>query len=239
MHSFSHLIYEQCWENSVLHSPMVQLKCSCNPHVGSSITSQGQQTFQNFTMLPFHHCVIGLAYLNGHLCKIYLSWSYLTILIWLCPVELSCWHCLHCFSQEADLAIAPLTISSMRERVIDFSKPFMDLGISIMIKKPEKQKPGVFSFMDPLSSQIWLCIGMSYIGVSFILFLVSRFSPYEWQIEDRLSGPSFTNDFTMLNSLWFSLGAFMRQGCDMSPRQDSYIVGICLTWTNAESLVFH
>jgi len=49
--------------------------------------------------------------------------------------------------QEADLAIAPLTITSKRERVIDFSKPFMDLGISIMIKKPEKQKPGVFSFM--------------------------------------------------------------------------------------------
>ena len=60
--------------------------------------------------------------------------------------------------QEADVAIAPLTISSMRERVIDFSKPFMNLGISIMIKKPEKQKPGVFSFMDPLAFDIWMCI---------------------------------------------------------------------------------
>jgi len=52
------------------------------------------------------------------------------------------------------MAIAPLTISSMRERVIDFSKPFMQLGISIMIKKPEKQKPGVFSFMDPLDVKV-------------------------------------------------------------------------------------
>ena len=83
------------------------------------------------------------------------------------------------------MAIAPLTISSIRERVIDFSKPFMSLGISIMIKKPEKQKPGVFSFMDPLSSQIWLCIVLSYLGVSLVLFLVSRFSPHEWQIEGQ------------------------------------------------------
>src|SRR6218665_3505787 len=120
--------------------------------------------------------------------------------------------------QEADAAIAPLTITSIRERVIDFSKPFMNLGISIMIKKPEKQKPGVFSFMDPLSSDIWMCIVISYPGVSFVLFLVSRFSPYEWQIEDKEDGPSFTNDFNMLNNLWFSLGAFMRQGCDISPR---------------------
>ena len=120
--------------------------------------------------------------------------------------------------QTADLAIAPLTISSMRERVIDFSKPFMSLGISIMIKKPEKQKPGVFSFMDPLSYEIWLCIIFAYLGVSVVLFLVSRFSPYEWQIEDSVNGPTFTNDFTILNSLWFSLGAFMQQGCDISPR---------------------
>ena len=98
----------------------------------------------------------------------------------------------------------------------------MSLGISIMIKKPEKQKPGVFSFMDPLSYEIWMCIVFSYLGVSIVLFLVSRFSPYEWQIEDSVNGPTFTNDFTILNSLWFSLGAFMQQGCDISPRLVSH-----------------
>ena len=40
---------------------------------------------------------------------------------------------------EADMAIAPLTISSARESVVDFSKPFMNIGISIMIKKPIKE----------------------------------------------------------------------------------------------------
>jgi len=125
---------------------------------------------------------------------------------------------LYIVRQEADVAMAPLTISSMRERVVDFSKPFMQLGISIMIKKPEKQKPGVFSFMDPLDRYIWFCIMLSYLGVSFVLFLVSRFSPSEWQIEDRETGPSFTNDFNVYNSLWFSLAALLRQGCDISPR---------------------
>ena len=120
--------------------------------------------------------------------------------------------------QEADLAVAPLTTTYDRERCIDFSKPFMSLGISIMIKKPEKQKPGVFSFMDPLSTEIWMYVILAYAGVSVVLFVVSRFSPYEWQIEDSVNGPTFTNDFTMLNSLWFALGAIMQQGCDISPR---------------------
>ncbi|KAI0218530.1 Glutamate receptor 1 [Lamellibrachia satsuma] len=122
---------------------------------------------------------------------------------------------------EADLAVAPLTTTLMRERLIDFSKPFMSLGISIMIKKPEKQKPGVFSFMDPLSYEIWLYVILAYVGVSVVLFVVSRFSPYEWQIEDSVNGPTFTNDFTILNSLWFALGAIMQQGCDISPRSMS------------------
>lgn len=63
----------------------------------------------------------------------------------------------HCL-QEADIAIAAMTITAERERVIDFSKPFMSLGISIMIKKPVKQTPGVFSFMNPLSQEIWVRI---------------------------------------------------------------------------------
>ena len=40
---------------------------------------------------------------------------------------------------EADIAVAPLTISSQRERAIEFSMPFMNVGISIMIKKPKKE----------------------------------------------------------------------------------------------------
>uniref|UniRef100_A0A8C1QIU7 Glutamate receptor n=1 Tax=Cyprinus carpio TaxID=7962 RepID=A0A8C1QIU7_CYPCA len=125
---------------------------------------------------------------------------------------------------KAEIAVAPLTITLVREEVIDFSKPFMSLGISIMIKKPQKSKPGVFSFLDPLAYEIWMCIVFAYIGVSVVLFLVSRFSPYEWHTEepeegtDGLPSDQPPNEFGIFNSLWFSLGAFMQQGCDISPR---------------------
>ncbi|XP_044734637.1 glutamate receptor 1-like [Chrysoperla carnea] len=140
---------------------------------------------------------------------------------------------------EADIAIASMTITSEREQVIDFSKPFMSLGISIMIKKPIKQKPGVLSFLYPLSKEIWVCVIFSYIAVSVVLFTVSRFSPYEWRL---LSGEqkdqtgqvsesnSMENDFTILNSLWFALGAFMQQGCDISPRSVSGRIAGSVWW---------
>nr|XP_040224852.2 glutamate receptor 1-like isoform X1 [Anopheles coluzzii]XP_040224855.2 glutamate receptor 1-like isoform X1 [Anopheles coluzzii] len=129
--------------------------------------------------------------------------------------------------KEADFAIAPMTITSERERVIDFTKPFMSLGISIMIKRPVKQKPSVFSFLNPLSKEIWVCVLFSYVGVSIVLYIVSRFSPFEWRLvnyngEQPDAVPQATvNEFSILNSFWFALGAFMQQGCDISPRSIS------------------
>ena len=123
-------------------------------------------------------------------------------------------------NREADLSIATLTINGAREKAVDFSKPFIDLGISIMIRKPEKQKPGVFSFMDPLSKEIWVCVIISYLLVSTILFFVSRFSSYEWYFENE-SDVQPLNKFTMHNSLFFAFAAFMHQGVDLLPRSIS------------------
>lgn len=112
-----------------------------------------------------------------------------------------------------------------------------------MIKKPQKSKPGVFSFLDPLAYEIWMCIVFAYIGVSVVLFLVSRFSPYEWHTEepeDGKEGPSDQppNEFGIFNSLWFSLGAFMQQGCDISPRFVSNLFYIRILFSTLKHKIF-
>ncbi|CAF3366348.1 unnamed protein product [Rotaria sp. Silwood1] len=83
--------------------------------------------------------------------------------------------------RKADMAIAPLTISQIRTEVVDFSTPFMNLGISIMISKPDAEKAGVFSFMNPVSMEIWLCLSLAYFAVSVILFLTSRVVNSGWR----------------------------------------------------------
>ncbi|XP_076467660.1 glutamate receptor 2-like [Babylonia areolata] len=139
--------------------------------------------------------------------------------------------------KEADIAVAALSITEVRERIVDFSKPFMDTGTSIMIKKPDKQHGGIFSFKSPLSDGVWLSIAFGFVAVSIVLFLVGRFSPYEWTPESRgevpegeqmfvtgegqLVDPGATNPFTLDNTLWFALGALMQQGSDISPRSIS------------------
>ncbi|KAK6742564.1 hypothetical protein RB195_010055 [Necator americanus] len=132
---------------------------------------------------------------------------------------------------KADVAVASLTINQERERVVDFSKPFMTTGISIMIKKPDKQEFSVFSFMQPLSTEIWMYIIFAYIGVSVVIFLVSRFSPYEWRVEETARGGfTISNDFSVYNCLWFTLAAFMQQGTDILPRSISGRIASSAWW---------
>ncbi|XP_041089795.1 glutamate receptor ionotropic, kainate 3-like [Polyodon spathula] len=115
---------------------------------------------------------------------------------------------------KADLAVAPLTISSIREKVIDFSKPFMTLGISILYRKPNGTNNGVFSFLNPFSPDIWMYILLAYLGVSCVLFVIARFSPYEWYDAHPCNPGSdiVENNFTLLNSFWFGIGSLMQQG---------------------------
>uniref|UniRef100_A0A8C1SGT2 Glutamate receptor n=1 Tax=Cyprinus carpio TaxID=7962 RepID=A0A8C1SGT2_CYPCA len=121
---------------------------------------------------------------------------------------------------KADLAVAPLAITYVREKVIDFSKPFMTLGISIMYRKPNGTNPGVFSFLNPLSPDIWMYILLAYLGVSCVLFVIARFSPYEWYNPHPCNPDSdvVENNFTLLNSFWFGVGALMQQGSELMPK---------------------
>uniref|UniRef100_A0A4W4DN91 Glutamate receptor n=1 Tax=Electrophorus electricus TaxID=8005 RepID=A0A4W4DN91_ELEEL len=120
----------------------------------------------------------------------------------------------------ADLAVAPLTITYVREKVIDFSKPFMTLGISILYHKPNGTNPGVFSFLNPLSPDIWMYVLLACLGVSCVLFVIARFTPYEWYNPHPCNPDSdiVENNFTLINSMWFGVGALMQQGSELMPK---------------------
>ena len=77
---------------------------------------------------------------------------------------------------DAEVAIGPLTVSAAREQVVDFSAPFMPAEIAILVKEANTrfQSPGLFSFLQPLSQEIWICIFCAYVGVSIVIFIVSR-----------------------------------------------------------------
>ena len=51
--------------------------------------------------------------------------------------------------QKADLAIPDLSITYEREKAVDFSNPFMTLGISVLYRKPKKKRSWTFLLHVP------------------------------------------------------------------------------------------
>lgn len=123
-------------------------------------------------------------------------------------------------SGKADVAIADLTITSNREEAVDFTMPFMNTGISILFKKPTQKVTRLFSFLSPFSMEVWIYVIGAYIGVSVILFLVGRMSPYEWDNPHpcRQENQVLENNFNLMNSMWFTIGSLMQQGSDLAPK---------------------
>ncbi|XP_023247023.1 glutamate receptor ionotropic, kainate 1 [Copidosoma floridanum] len=135
--------------------------------------------------------------------------------------------------KKADLAVGSMTINYARESVIDFTKPFMNLGISILFKVPTSHQARLFSFMNPLAIEIWLYVLAAYILVSVTMFVVARFSPYEWnepQYPCHTGAEVVENQFSLANSFWFTIGTLMQQGSDLNPRAASTRIVSGIWW---------
>uniref|UniRef100_A0A1B6DJB2 Glutamate receptor ionotropic, kainate 2 n=1 Tax=Clastoptera arizonana TaxID=38151 RepID=A0A1B6DJB2_9HEMI len=121
--------------------------------------------------------------------------------------------------RKADLAVGSMTINYARESVIDFTKPFMNLGISILFKVPTDKESTFFTFLDPLVLDIWLLCSAAFILVSMFLFAISKFTPYEWyNPHPWRPAKSLVNTFSLSNSVWFITGTLLRQGSGVCPK---------------------
>ncbi|KAJ8957103.1 hypothetical protein NQ318_007318 [Aromia moschata] len=85
---------------------------------------------------------------------------------------------------------------------------------------PTSQPTRLFSFMNPLAVEIWLYVLAAYMLVSFTLFVMARFSPYEWNNPHPCHQESdiVENQFSVSNSFWFITGTFLRQGSGLNPK---------------------
>lgn len=58
------------------------------------------------------------------------------------------------------MAIGSFTITADREKDIDFSKPFMDFKMALILLIP-KEKESLFNFHKPFSGNVWLMVVLS------------------------------------------------------------------------------
>lgn len=117
------------------------------------------------------------------------------------------------------MALADLTITATRQEVVDFSIPYMTVGITMLIKKPggdgTEHGPSASSyfFLHIFTMDVWGCILVSFIGVGVLYFFVTKLTAVN--IDPRTG---LKKHVSLLDSLWFSFGSLLLHNTGIYPR---------------------
>ncbi|XP_035501575.2 probable glutamate receptor [Scophthalmus maximus] len=133
---------------------------------------------------------------------------------------------------EADLAVAPLTITAIREQSVDMTTPFMQTGIGFILRKDLASEERTFSLLSPFSTSMWVGILIAFLLTGLCIFLVGRISPNEWAEPDTEE-----HSFTLLHSFWYIAGALTLQGAGPHPKGLSGRVVSAIWWLFAIMLL--
>ncbi|KAM3909954.1 LOW QUALITY PROTEIN: glutamate receptor ionotropic, NMDA 2C [Leptodactylus fuscus] len=106
------------------------------------------------------------------------------------------------YYQRAHLAIGSLTINEERSEIVDFSVPFVETGISVLVSR-SNGTVSPSAFLEPYSPAVWMMMFVMCLSVVAVtVFIFEYFSPmgYDQDLNNgkRLGGPSFT----VGKSLW-------------------------------------
>uniref|UniRef100_A0A3Q3FPA8 Glutamate receptor n=1 Tax=Labrus bergylta TaxID=56723 RepID=A0A3Q3FPA8_9LABR len=104
--------------------------------------------------------------------------------------------------KRADMAIGSLTINEERSEVVDFSVPFVETGISVMVSR-SNGTVSPSAFLEPYSPAVWVMMFvMCLTVVAVTVFIFEFFSPVGYNRSLQNGKKSGGSTFTIGKSVW-------------------------------------
>uniref|UniRef100_A0A8C9W9T5 Glutamate receptor n=1 Tax=Scleropages formosus TaxID=113540 RepID=A0A8C9W9T5_SCLFO len=110
------------------------------------------------------------------------------------------------FYKRADMAIGSLTINEERSEIIDFSVPFVETGISVMVAR-SNGTVSPSAFLEPYSPAVWVMMFvMCLTVVAVTVFIFEYFSPVGYNRSLVSAKAPGGPTFTIGKSVWLLWG---------------------------------
>nr|XP_027233367.1 glutamate receptor ionotropic, kainate 3-like [Penaeus vannamei] len=126
--------------------------------------------------------------------------------------------------EEAEFTVLPVTVSSPREEIVDFSILLGTTTFGILVRRPA-YVPKPDALLRPFNVDVWLWIlaMMGIMGPLIYLIILLR-------VRLCRGDPTLTRTFPLDQCVWFVFGAMMKQGSVLSPISDSSRILFATWW---------
>ncbi|KAG9456023.1 hypothetical protein H6P81_000531 [Aristolochia fimbriata] len=104
------------------------------------------------------------------------------------------------YLQKYDAVVGDATITANRSLYVDFSLPYTDSGVSMVVPIKDDNKKSAWVFLKPLSRNLWLMTGVAFILTGFVVWLL------EHRINPDFRGPP-SQQVGMI--FWFSFSTLV------------------------------
>ncbi|XP_059179458.1 glutamate receptor 3-like isoform X2 [Physella acuta] len=131
----------------------------------------------------------------------------------------------------AHIGAGALTVTSEREEVVDFTKPFMSNSVNLLVQKPSWTDLGLGYLVRPFSADYWIMLLVALLLIGIVFFIIGKFSPYEWgNVAADRDPRGAKNSFTLRNSYLFALSTITWQGFREAPHSLSGRIMAAFWW---------
>ena len=112
-------------------------------------------------------------------------------------------------SGSFQVGIGAISITADRERRLDFSHPFFESGLQVMVVADSKGNGGLGAFGALFSNQMLKVVSVIFIAV----LLVSNIL---WIVERRINPDSFPSGYRhgIIESIWWAISTLISGGCE-------------------------
>lgn len=140
------------------------------------------------------------------------------------------------------MAAGAFSITVNRAQVMDFTKPFLDQGVTMLVSKPKSVPPSIFQCFAPFTLNVWLILAGSLVFTGILFFVTGYLSPFDAygsavrhlpvHIKDhncinnipRTDKLRWKNHFSKViystnlgNAVWATISSLLQQGYNTSP----------------------
>lgn len=110
---------------------------------------------------------------------------------------------------EADMIVSDLTITDDRTKVVDFTQPFMEVGVGIVVRvERQSATKGILGFLQPVDTQLWIIVFASISMMGILFWVMEKVAIWFFDKDGcRLKTPS---RFSIGASLHYSWSTVVR-----------------------------